>query len=224
MTHDTEGKYITLDELKVYGLGTIADPNNPTVYNNAVQGSPDDSILRQSIYRAEMEFDRIAGIQFDQQTVTGAQAFQPFVDGNGWLSFFAREHAPVTAVTSLEYRDLLSSDRVWKSVSYNADDLLLPINDGYAHPDCAYVKVLSTAVIPARSTGQILVRWTYTGGFATVPNSLKSIITRLAWWIYKLREAPMQQIVMPNLGIMQIPLRIPPDINADILLWQPGFS
>ena len=223
MPIDPDGKYITLDELKAYALGTIADPNNPSVYNNSVQGTPDDAVLTQCINRAEMEFDRIAGIAFDQQTVTDVQAFLPFVDGNSWLVLFARERAPITSVTSITLRDMRGTNQ-WNAQSWASDDIVLPINDGYAHPDCAKVMIYPANSRVPTPTGQLLVKWTYVGGFATIPQSLKAVICRLSWWIYKLREVPINQIAMPNLGIMQIPLRIPPDINADILLWQPGFN
>lgn len=223
MTTSTDGKYITLDELKLYGLGAIADPNNPTIYNSAVQGTPDDSILTQCIHRAEMEFDRIAGIAFNQATSTSVQGFLPFVDGNGWLTWFAREHAPVTSVTSVYVFDKQGT-KTWTQVTFDADKIIYPVNDGYAHPDCAQVMLYpSTAMAPC-GTGRILLKWTYVGGFATIPASLKAVVSRLAWWCYKLREAPMYQTVLPQLGIMQIPLRIPPDIDADLRLWQPGYN
>lgn len=219
-----DGKYITLAELKLYGLGEVADPLNPTVYNGSVATTPDDSVLTQSIKRAEMEFDRIAGIQFNQQTLTLVSAFLPFVDGEGWLNIFAREVAPVTAVAALQYRDLKAPGEGWKTITLNADDVILPINDGYAHPDSARVRIYNSNIPAPRSTGEILIKWTYTGGFSTTPDGVKALICRLAWWIYKLREAPLYKIVSAELGIMQIPLRIPPDVNQDILLWQPAYA
>ena len=218
-----DGKYLTLDDLKLYGLGAIADPNNPTIYNQNVQGTPDDSILAQCIQRAEMEFDRHCGVKFDAGTVAEAQAFIPFVDGMGWLHLFARERAPVTAVTAVAIRDLVTRS-AWTTITLTADDILLPINDGYAHPDSGHVKLYPNPVLPQRSTGQILARWSYTGGFSTIPESMKALIARLSWWIYKLREAPMAQIAVPSMGIMQIPIRIAPDIAADIDLWKPDYA
>ena len=223
MTHDTEGRYVSLDELKAYGLGTIADPNNPTIYNNAVQGSPDDSTLRQCIQRAEMEVDRHCGTRFDEATLADVQGFLPFVDGNGWLHVFARERCPVTAVTAVSIRDLVTR-AAWTPITLNGDDVILPFGDDSVHPDSTHVQIFPVPNLPARSTGQILARWSYTGGFATIPDSLKGIVCRLAWWIYKLREAPMAQVMMPNLGIMQVPIRIPPDIAADIELWKPQYA
>lgn len=218
------GKYISLVELKLYGLGAIADPNNPTVYNKSVQGLPDDSVLSDCIARAEMEFDRISGIQFDEVTSTNVQGFLPYVNGNGWLNIFAREHAPITAVSAISILDMRSSSGLWTSMAFDSDYLILPLNDGYAHPDSARVQVRPTNSMNACGTGEILVKWTYTGGFSTIPQSLKAVVERLAWWVYKIREAPMYQIAMPQMGIMQIPLRIPPDIDADLRLWQPVYN
>lgn len=223
MTHEADGKYCTLDQLKLYGLGAIADPNNTTIYNNAVQNTPDDGLLSQCIHRAEFEFDRIAGIQFDELTMEDVMGFTPFVDGNGLLHVWAREHAPVTAVTSVEVRDMLGN-RTWTAISWSAGDIILPVNDGLPHPDSAQVMIIPTTPLPSRSTGQIYVRWTYTGGFATIPTALTALISRFAWWIYKIREAPMAKIVNPVMNIMEIPLRIPPDIDSSIKLWQPIYS
>lgn len=223
MTISEDGRYITLSDLKLYGLGAIADPNNPTVYNSAVQGTPDDSVLSQCIQRAEMEFDRIAGIAFDKITSSTVQAFLPFVDGNGWLTMFAREHAPVTSVTSVSLFDM-QGNKTWTAVTFDSDKIIYPVNDGYAHPDCAQVKLYPATAMMPRGTGQIMVKWTYVGGFTTIPQSLKAIVVRLAWWLYKIREAPLTQITMPQLGVMQIPMKIPPDVYADILLWQPSYN
>lgn len=218
-----DGKYITLAELKLYGLGAVADPNNPTIYNSAVQGTPDDGILKGCIQRAEMEIDRISGIQFDEATTTDAQGFTPFIDGNGNLHIWAHEHAPVTNVSSIEIRDMRGV-RAYTAMTFNADDVIYPVNDGYAHPDCAQVIVIPTTPMSARGTGEIYVRWTYIGGFNPIPQSFKAMVQRLSWFVYKQREMPLNKIVNADLGIMQIPLKIPPDIDADIRLWQPVYS
>ncbi len=218
-----DGRYISLDELKLYGIGAVADPNNPTIYNRAVQGTPDDSVLEQCIFRAETEWDRLCGCAFDEQTRTTVQAFIPFVDGNGWLHLFARENIPVTDVESVELRDLKGAN-VWTSLAFVSDNVILPPNTGTPRPDSAHVFVIPSAALSARATGQVLARWTYTGGYGTIPSSLKSIISRLAWYIYKLREAPMYQVMMPSLGIMQIPISLPKDIMVDVDLWKPSYA
>lgn len=217
------GRYITLVELKLYGLGAIANPLNPTVYNGSVSGTPDDAVLEQCIFRAEMEWDRLCGCAFDEQTPTDVQAFTPFIDGNGWLHGFARENIPVTDVDTIELRDLKGTN-TWTSLTFTNDNIILPPNTGSPRPDSAHVYVIPSVTLSPRATGQVLVRWTYTGGYDTIPESLKNIIERLAWYIYKLREAPMYQIMIPSMGIMQMPIKIPPDILSDADLWKPSYS
>lgn len=218
-----DGKYCSLDELKAYGLGTIADPNNPTVYNGAVQGTPDDELLSGCIARAELEFDAINGAAMDEVTWVMVNAFTPFVDGKGWLHLFARENAPVTEVTAVQIRDL-KGQNLWIDLSFVNDNVIYPPNDGRPHPDSRHVYIIPSVALSPRSTGEILARWTYTGGYSTIPSGIKNTIQRFAWWIYKLRESPMYQITIPSMGIMQIPLRIPPDIDSAIRLWQTVFS
>lgn len=218
-----DGRYITLNELKLYGIGAVADPNNPTVYNSAVQGTPDDAFLSSCIHRAEMEFDRICGVAMEQATQTLVGGFLPFVDGNGWLHIFARERVPVTAVTAVQVRDL-KGQNIWTTLTFTADNTILPPNTGTARPDSGHVYIIPSQTLTPRATGEILVRWTYTAGYSTIPASLKAIIQRLAWWCYKLREAPMYQVMLPQLGMMQMPMKIPPDIMSDIILWQPVYA
>jgi len=219
----TDGKYVALDELKLYILGSIADPNNPTVYNDAVQGTPDDSVLSQCIQRAEMEIDRIVGSKFDEDTFVLVNAFQVFVDGQQFLHLFAREAVPVTDISAIKYRDLLG-DRNWRDLSFTSGDLVLPPED-YSRPDSAHAMVyVGNSGLSSRGTGQIQAKWSYTGGFSEIPEWLKGITCRLATFVYRIREAPMYKIVDTKLGIMQVPLRIPPDIFADLVLLQPVYS
>jgi hypothetical protein len=76
------------------------------------------------------------------------------------------------------------------------------------------------AQLPA-GTGDIYAKWTYTGGYTTIPNELKGIIARFAWWIWKLtREAPLGVVKNPMLGIVDIPLQAPPDIKSAAVNWQ----
>lgn len=226
-----DGKYVTLTTLKQYGIGTTVDPLNTTVYNGAVAGTPDDAILSQCIYRAEMEFDRLAGTGYDQQTyAANVNAFLPFIDGAGWLHLFARERGPITAVSSVQIFDIVGGGP-WQTITWTAvDGIIMPpfesgVN-GYPHPDSWHVMINPSPAQPPRATGQILARWQYTGGFApgSIPLGLQGTICRLAWWILKLREAPIYRIATTELGIMQVPIKIPPDIEQDIRLWQPVYA
>lgn len=209
-----DGVYITLNDLKTYGL------------NGDTSATPDDGMLSQSIYWAEQKWNATCGIQFNTQSFTRVQAFTPFVDYNGWLHLFAREAGPVTAVTAVRYRRLPTGDTGYTDVTISSDNLLLPLATDPMRPDGCHVQVYIGPSLLGYATNQLLVQWSYSGGYASIPNSLKSIIVRLAWWRYKLREAPLGRIVTGagGLGMMEIPLAMPADILADSMLWRPNYS
>jgi hypothetical protein len=197
-------KYTTLDALKAYGQ---------------VTATKDDNVLNEAIYRAEAAIDQKCGSAFDQQTVVDELAHTCWVDGKGWLVMTADERGPVTAVTSISVRDLLNAPTAWQSVSWASTDIILPPITAPIRPDAWKVRIYPATPLWPRATGQIYAKWTYIGGYATIPTSLISIANRLAWWYYKLREAPMGRVVTAELGLMEIPLSVPPDIKADLMLW-----
>lgn len=222
----TDGKYLSLAALKQYGLGTIVDPNNPTIYNQGVTNTPDDTILSDIIFRAEAMFDLLAGTGYDQQTYANVQAFQTWIDRRGWLHLFARERGPITAVTAVQIRNI-DAGQPWTTVTFVADDIILPpFETNYPHPESWHVMLNPNPAQSIQATGTILSRWSYTGGYApaSIPQGLKNIIARLAWYIYKLREAPVAKVVNMPLGTMTVPLDVPPDIKRDIELWKPIYS
>jgi hypothetical protein len=56
---------------------------------------------------------------------------------------------------------------------------------------------------------------TYTGGWATladVPEDFHLATTRLVWFTYQQRAAPMNSTAVPELGIITLPASIQPDI------------
>lgn len=209
-----DGDYISMQDLKNYGLN--GDP----------AATPDDGMLAQAIQWAEQKWNAYCGVHFDSATVTGTQAFSPFVDNRGWLHLFARERGPVTAVSSVQVRNLQMGDPGYTTLTLAADDIILPGISDPPRPDSWHVILLPAPLMPITSTGMLLVKWTYTGGYVTIPESLKSIISRLAWWHYKLREAPLGRVVTGagGLGMMEIPLDMPADILADAKLWRPSYS
>jgi hypothetical protein len=148
----------------------------------------------------------------------------PFVDGMGFLHLFARENIPVTAVTAVQIKDLLGAN-TWTSLSFVSDDVVLPPGATIStRPDSAHVYLKPSVALNSRTTGQIQARWTYSGGYTTIPTALKNTICRLAWYIYKLRDAPMYQTMIPSMGIMQMPIAIPKDILTDADLWKPSYA
>lgn len=225
----TDGKYLTLLQFKQFLLGTRTDPNNPNVFNQGVVNTPDDTILSDIIINAESAFELKTGAQFNQQTQTAVQPFINYVDGNGWLHLFAREAVPVTAVASITYRDIMfGSDTSWHTITWDAvNDILLPsyaATDTYARPESAHVQIWPAPTLPPRAVGQLLVKWTYTAGFSTVPQSLITLIARMAMYLYKLREMPAGKVINQPLGTMTVPSNYPPDIIAQIEAWKPKYG
>jgi hypothetical protein len=223
----TDGKYITLQLLKQYLIGTRTDPNNPTVFNGAVQGTPDDNLLTSAIYEAESAFENTCGSAYDQQTLTMVQALTPYVDVNGWLQLTARERGPVTAVTAVQTRMIGQGLTAWQDVTLSADNVILPpysLADTHPHPESWKVQIYPATLLPRASTGQILARWTYTGGFAVIPIGLQLLLARHAAYVYKTREAPLGKVVNAAIGTFSAPLDIPKDILREYLLWSPVYN
>lgn len=202
------GKYISLTDLKAYGSVDVTFTD-------------DDTTLNQSISRAEMEVDAYCGQGFDEQTFTLTPVRQPFVDAYGWLWLSAIERAPVTAVTAVQIRALASTVSPWQTLSWGTDDIIMPLVTAPPDPNSGKVRIYPTNPrLTPFSTGMLLAKWSYKGGYNSIPDSLKGIVTRLAWWVYKLREAPLGRVATMELGIMEIPLSMPKDIIADLNLWR----
>ncbi len=221
-------KYCTLALLKQYLIGTTAVASgNTTVFNQGVVSTPDDTILTDLINQAESDFDLLTGTGYDQQTLTLVQAFYPFVDNNGWMHLFARERGPVTAVTAIQTRDVWGGQTVWQDVTFTADNIIYPpfmAADTYPRPESWMVMVYPANPLPPRATGQILARWTYTGGFQTIPTSLAILVARMSAYLYKLREMPAGKVINQPLGTMTVPADYPPDIRRDLRLWAPQYQ
>jgi hypothetical protein len=201
--------YTSLASLKLYG-GVTEDTL--------------DSVLGNEIEWAEDELAHHAGCDFYQQTVLLEQCPRPFIDGAGWLWLTAIKVAPVTAVTAIQIRDIGRGSRAWMPLVYTADDIITPVMspDGVT-PDSWTVRVYpSSPVLGARSTGQILVRWSYVGGYAgnAIPPGLETIVNRLAWWHFKLREAPFGRISVGEMGIVIQPQGVPPDLVSAMDHWR----
>lgn len=205
-------RYTSLHSLKLYGQ--VPDP---TLAN------PDDGTLTSAIERAESEFESLTGSSFQQTTYTDVQAHNALVDGYGWLWLSSSQAAPVTAVTSIKVRNLRDKPLTVDTLSWDANALLLPyVPTAVERVDPRWwtVRVLPTVAIPPIDPASLIVQWSYTAGFATIPLALESLINRLAWWVYKLREAPLGKVMMPELGLMEVPISMPPDIRSDMLLWR----
>jgi hypothetical protein len=100
------------------------------------------------------------------------------------------------------------------------NDILLPPIWAPPSPNAWTVTIYpSNVAIPRVDADGIWVRLSYIGGYATVPPALKMLLLRLAWWKFKLREAPLGRVAMPPFGITEIIPALPADIATDIGLW-----
>lgn len=221
----TDGKYCTLALLKQYLIGSTATGSgNTTVFNGNVQNTPDDNILSECILQAEAAFELHCGTGFDQQTLSLVQSFETFIDGNGWLHLFARERGPVTAVSAVQIRNLVSGG-AWTPLTLSSDDTILPPYDTtHPNPESWHVYLKPNPAQTPAATGQIIAKWTYTGGYQTIPDSLKLLIARMSAWVYKLREVPAGQVSDHQLGQIIVPADFPPDLRRQIELWRPQYS
>lgn len=225
----TDGKYCTLTQLKQYigGFQTV-DADDPYMYNGLVEGSPDDQLLSQSILNAEMAFEHTCGAAFDRQTFTHVQATLCFVDYTGILHLFARERGPVTNVAAVQYRYLYPSVGAWKDLTFDATDgVVYPSyqsTDTGPWPDAWHVQIIPTSGLYPTATGQVLCRWTYTGGFSPIPSALTFLIAKFAAYLYKVREAPVYRTVNINMGTVDVPASIPKEIRDQFELWKAVYA
>lgn len=205
-------RYTTVSELKVYGL------DDPTVTNPLK-----DPVLEQAISRAEMAIDLYTGTRFDAGGVAGENA-RAWVDGDGWLWINVRRRGPVTALSAVQLRNL-AARMPWQIITWQVDDLLLPYVDaGAGGPpvDGWQIRLYPAQLLPPLVSSQCVCQVSYTAGYATIPGGLKGITNRLAWWIYKLGEAPLGIVRNVDMHLMEVPVSIPPDIQADLNLWRPA--
>lgn len=222
-------RYLSLSLFKQYLIGQRTDPNNPTVFNGAVSGTPDDNILTDVILQAEATFDMMTSTGFDEQTYTSVEPIQSFVDGYGWLNLLARERGPISAVSAVSVRILAGANTAWQSVTWDAaNDIILPsfdpTIDTYPRPESWRCRIYPANALPSSAPGEILVRWTYTGGFATIPEALSLQIAYMALYIYKTRETPVGRIVNAQLGSVVLPSNFPPSVIAQTKLWSPVYG
>lgn len=197
--------YTDLATLKAYG---------------AVSSTADDQILQDVIERASRDIDGFCGQSFEYAAVAGEVTSQVWVASDGWLWVGSRNRCPVTAVSALELLDRQAAQPVWQAVDLSRAVVIIPPPDVPPRQDAWLVRVWIPG-FPARPRprGQLLARWSYTAGFNPTPPALRAVATRYAWWLYKLREAPLGRVVTAELGLMEIPLTIPKDIAGDLQPW-----
>ena len=202
--------YISVADLANYGLGSTA--------GSAAQYQT----LSDAAGWAEDMFEELNGhTSFYAQTVTNEIPRNGWVDRHGWIELHAGQAAPVTAVSAVQYMIPGAVDS-WTALGWDANNgILLPPLGAPPNPRAWAVRFNVGYYLPAPlATGDVYFRWSYTAGYSSTPSSLRMLLLRVAWWKYKLREAPLGKIASPPFGITEVIPGLPADFKADLEVWQ----
>lgn len=213
-------KYAQLADLMLYGI-----------VSSAGSVSSGSAVAQEALDWAEGEFERLAGSQFDQQTVVWETPARAFVDRKGALTIIAAERGPVTTVIGVQIRvpsapSTISTSPSWQTLAFDViNDVIYPPVYSPPHPRSWTVTIYpSNLAMSQMDADGFWTKWSYIGGYNSGSTALfaplKMLILRLAWWKMKLREAPLGKVASPPFGLTEIIPAIPADIAMDIKLWQ----
>jgi hypothetical protein len=205
-------KYGTLAALKSYGR--ISQPGQADI-------STDDSILLYQLARADCAIDHYCGTDFAHQTNTLEMARNVWVDRNGWIQ--CQVHKPIVTASTIAMQIMMVANgaTTWTPLTLSQCICISDISNGDAPRPQAWTFMAYPNIKIAPTTfGNILAQVTYTSGYSTIPAQLTAINVRLAWFYYKLREAPMMKIDTLNLGVVEIPVDMPKDIRGELSTWR----
>ena len=175
--------YTTLDLIKSYG--------------GNVTGIVDDTLIQDTLipgYSAQV--DEYCHQYFGAATYAD-QVLPAHIDRDGVMVCYPPVPT-LTAPTAVAWRyGRLSS---WVDIDASMADVE-PRQAG------AIVRILDRDYGEYRGR-RVQMRLSYSGGYAdtdSLPRDFLTACTRLVWWAYKLREAPLSKTAMPGLGQVVIP-------------------
>jgi hypothetical protein len=184
-----------------------------------IQTQSDQFALQAALDWAEGTFENLTGSKFDSQTMTNEEPMSAWISRKGEITLIAKSRGPVTAVSAVSYRVLPGTN--WQTLSWDAaNDIVLPVVSAPPEPDSWAVKIYTSSLGYYNvAAADFWWRWTYTGGYSTIPEEIKFPILRLTQWKYKLREAPLGRINSEMFGTREIIQDLPNDVAFDILRW-----
>jgi hypothetical protein len=209
--------YITVQDLLNYGqVSACAAGSSGT---DAAVANYD--LLSTACGWAEQVFEELNGhTSFYAGSPADEIPRQGWVDRHGWVELHAAEFAPVTGVSKVEYIIPGQVDK-WTVLGWDsANGIILPPQGAPPNPRAWVVRLNVGYVLARMATGDVEFRWSYTGGYNATPAALKLLLLRVAWWKYKLREAPLGKIASPPFGITEVIPGLPKDIEVDLGIWQ----
>lgn len=221
-----DGRYVAILDVQNYADSVASQ--------TATWNSVGLAVLASAIQRAEASIDGFCGTAFDDDAVENEVPTKAWVDWQGWLHIFGHQRGPITDVTAVKYR--FRDAGSWSTLSWSSpDDIILPNLKVPPSPNSWRAQIYpSSPLIPGSivdyasgfgiptgvSPSDIMFRWSYEGGYTPIPDALNAIACRLTYFYYKLREAPMARILSAELGVMEFPLNIPPDLKQDLSIWR----
>jgi len=171
-----------------------------------ITGTADDALLASIITAYSREVDKVCRQVFSQTTYTDA-IYPAKVDAHGLLNVWLP--VPTVTLSAAAYRDIRVE--TWNT---------LQTTDAYTEDRIYGAWVLFRApLLPGLRAARVQAQLTYTGGWANlaaVPADFELLVRRLVWWAYKKKDAPVEKIGMPDMGILITPTDWPADIRRGL--------
>jgi hypothetical protein len=182
--------YTTLADVKAY-IGTVQ--------------SSEDALVSQFITRASRWIDTFCQRQFTARTET--RLFDALRDVSGQTLYVDDDLLGIVTVTNGDGTTLSASNYVF-----------LPTNETpkYGVRLKASSGVTWTYNTDPEEAISINGTWGYNNG-TVPPDDVKHAATRLAAWFYEQKDAPFNTVAFPELGALEIPPGVPPDIEATLI-------
>jgi hypothetical protein len=187
--------YTTTADVFSYG-----DVQAPSVNQTAVMNKVVTAVSRR--------VDKICSMNFSRNTFTNKlTAVRVTLDGV--LTLYANSPT-ITSITTVNLRAGNTTGLLPVNI---ADIEILSYNYG------SKMSLYGFDYMQFRELRTLKAYMSYVGGWATlaeVPEEFQLAVTRLVWFTYQQRAAPMQATAVPELGVITLPASIQPDI-MDVL-------
>ena len=162
-----------------------------------ISGTADDTLGATLVTRASAMIDR-----YCRRVFTAASATRLFDVPHGATLFLDEDLVSVTTLTNGDGTVIASTDYVLKPNN---------ITPKFA---IKLRETASTGWLGSSTTGEyqaisVLGSWGYS---ASPPDDVVQAAVRLTAWIYRQRDAPFGQTARPEIGVIETPLSMPPDV------------